>query len=108
MTGPRPARFSPPARFHEVVYLRSELATATHQHRLHSWRVSVLAHFDDLAGVEHFEVLDIRIVADQDPGQYIKPFEHAELIGFRVQEYPGAQPGQVVRWFAAEQVRGRQ
>ena len=96
-----------PMRFRELVYLRTERATVSAGNRPGTWRVAVLAHFDDQYGAEQFEVIEVRITADENPGDGIRPFEHAELLGFRIQEYPGAQPGRVVRWFAADQIRGR-
>jgi hypothetical protein len=97
-----------PMRFRELVFLRTERATVSGQNRPGSWRVALLAHFDDQYGRQQFEVIEVRIAAYDDPGAELHAFQHAELIGFRIQEYPGPQPGRMVRWFAAEQVRGRQ
>lgn len=102
-----PGEMPVPMRFRELVYLRSERATASTGNRPGSWRVSLLAHFDDQHYREQFEVIEVRISTHEDPGAGLFPFQHAELLGFEIKEYPGREPGQVVRWFAAEQVRGR-
>jgi hypothetical protein len=102
---PRPPRLVP-MRFRDVIYLRTERATVPSGNRPGSWRVAVLAHFDDQFDREQFEVIEVRISAHDNPTAGLHPFQPAELIGFHVREYQ-PEPGRTVQWFAAEQVRGR-